>query len=71
MSLFAASRSAVDAMSSTVDTNSLRSPVAFLPMGDEPQYAHRPRILLVAWGLLLAHAAVLSAAAWWTLRRRR
>jgi hypothetical protein len=62
------SRAAVDALSATVDTNHLPM---LVPMPDEPQYAHTPRILLAAWAALVGQAFVFSAIAWLTLRRRR
>jgi ABC-type multidrug transport system ATPase subunit len=63
------SRAAVDAMSATVDTNSLSVPMNLLPA--EPQYAHTPAVVLSAWALLLAHTFLFSALAWGILRRRR
>ena len=60
-------RAAVDAMSATIDTNQLATPIW---MPDEPQYAHTSAILLAAWGLLALQCVGYSIAAWWTLQRR-
>ncbi|MBZ0234842.1 MAG: ATP-binding cassette domain-containing protein, partial [Deltaproteobacteria bacterium] len=68
VSWLVSARAAVDALSATVDTNHL--PI-LVPMPDEPQYAHTPRVLLTAWGALVGHALLFSAIAWATLRRRR
>jgi ABC-type multidrug transport system ATPase subunit len=64
------SRAAVDAMSSTVGSNALSTPM-MLPIPDEPEYAHEPRVLLMAWALLVGQALVFGAIAWLTLHRRR
>ncbi|MCX5744246.1 MAG: ABC transporter permease, partial [Proteobacteria bacterium] len=69
MSWMVSSRAAVDAMSAIVDTNHLASPLNLLP--DEPQYAHTPTLLLIAWGSMVAQAIVFGAIAWITLRRQR
>ncbi len=75
MSYFVSARAAVDAMSATVDTNKLLGPAmpfgGNMPLPDEPQYAHAPTVLLVAWGTIVAQALVFGAIAWVTLRRRR
>jgi ABC transport system ATP-binding/permease protein len=63
-------RAAVDAMSATVDTNALATPM-FVPVPDEPQYAHTAAILIRAWGVLAAQAAGFTALAWLALFRRR
>ncbi len=63
-------RAAVDAMSATINTNELATPM-LLPLPPEPQYAHEAGILLGAWGLLLAQTLVLSIAAWLALTRKR
>ena len=60
---------AVTAMSATADTNALKTPLNLVP--PEPAYAPEPRIVLAAWGLLLAQALGFTLIAWWTLRRRR
>ena len=70
MSYVVSSRAAVDAMSATIDTNALATPM-FVPVPDEPQYAHTQAILLTAWALLAGQALLFSAIAWWTLHRRR
>ena len=59
-------RAGVDALSAIVDLNRLPSP---LPLPYEPQYAHEPRIVLIAWAALLGQATLFSLAAWWTLRK--
>ncbi|HUQ03927.1 MAG TPA: ATP-binding cassette domain-containing protein [Kofleriaceae bacterium] len=61
-------RAAVDGLSATVDTNHL---TFLVPLPDEPQYAHTPRVLLIAWAALVGQAFLFSAIAWVTLRRRR
>lgn len=63
-------RAAVDAMSATINTNELATPM-LLPLPPEPQYAHEVAILLGAWGLLLAQTLVLATAAWFALTRKR
>ena len=68
ISTLVSSRAAVDALSATIDTNSLASPV---PLPDEPEYAHVQTILLHAWGLLAAQATLFTLAAWAGLRRGR
>ncbi len=62
------SRAAVDALSSIVDLNRLDTP---LPMPPEPDHAHEPRILLLAWGMIVGQALLFAAIAWWQLHRRR
>lgn len=69
LSYAVSSRAAVDAMSATVDTNALSSPMNLMPV--EPQYAHTQAVLLTAWGLLAAQTLVFALAAWWRLRTRR
>jgi len=69
LSYAVSSRAAVDAMSATVGTNALSSPMNLLR--DEPRYAHTSSVLLVAWGLLVAQTLVFAAAAWWRVRTRR
>ena len=69
ISRLVSARAAVDAMSATVDTNSLSVPLLALP--SEPQYAHTAAVLLQAWGMLIAQSLLFGALAWWTLRRRR
>ncbi len=59
-------RAGVDALSAIVDLNALPAP---LPLPYEPQYAHEPKIVLVAWAALVAQATLFSIAAWWKLRR--
>jgi ABC-type multidrug transport system ATPase subunit len=63
-------RAAVDAMSATVDTNNLATPM-FVPLPPEPQYAHDAATLLGAWGQLGAQALVFTILAWIVLYRRR
>jgi hypothetical protein len=67
ISWLVSARAAVDALSATVDTNHL---TLLIPLPDEPQYAHTPRILLAAWAALLGQGLLFSAIAWGTLRRR-
>jgi hypothetical protein len=62
------SRAAVDALSSIVDLNRLDTP---LPMPPEPDHAHEPRVLLLAWGMMLGQALLFAAIAWWQLHRRK
>lgn len=62
------SRAAVDALSSIVDLNRLETP---LPMPPEPDHAHEPRVLLIAWAMMLGQALLFAVIAWWQLRRRR
>jgi ABC-type multidrug transport system ATPase subunit len=69
LSYAVSSRAAVDAMSATVNTNQLSSPMNLLP--DEPQYAHTPAVLFTAWGLLVAQTLLFAALAWWRVRTRR
>jgi hypothetical protein len=72
LSYAVSSRAAVDAMSSTIDTNALSMPLPpFMTAPDEPQYAHTQAVLLTAWAMLVAQAVVFGAIAWWTLHRRR
>jgi hypothetical protein len=59
-------RAGVDALSAIVDLNALPAP---LPLPYEPQYAHEPKIVLVAWAALVGQATLFSVAAWWKLRR--
>ncbi len=61
-------RAAVDALSATADTNHLP---LLIPMPDEPQYAHTPRVLLVAWAVLVAQSLFFGAVAWLALKRPR
>ncbi len=68
VSWLVSSRAAVDALSATVDTNHL---TLLVPMPEEPQYAHTPRVLLTAWGALVGQALLFAAIAWGTVRRRR
>jgi len=70
MSYAVPARAAVDAMSATVNTNELATPL-LMPLPPEPQYAHELGILLGAWGLILAQTLVFSVAAWIALSRRR
>jgi ABC-type multidrug transport system ATPase subunit len=67
---------AVDAVSSTVDLNTLTipSPISTpfpLHLPYEPQYAHTHTALLTAWGFLVAQTIAFSLAAWIVLHRRR
>jgi len=62
-------RAAVDAMSATIDTNQLPTPL-LLPLPPEPQYAHQASVLVGAWGLLVVQALVFSAIAWLVLHRK-
>nr|MBA2544304.1 ATP-binding cassette domain-containing protein [Deltaproteobacteria bacterium] len=62
-------RAAVDAMSATLDTNALTTPL-FVPLPPEPQYAHEAAVLLGGWGLLWTQALVFTLLAWLALRRR-
>jgi ABC transport system ATP-binding/permease protein len=73
LSYLVSARSAVDAMSATVDSNALAMPLALarMPAPFEPQYAHEPAVLLVAWAVLAGHALVFTTIAWWVLYRRR
>jgi ABC-type multidrug transport system ATPase subunit len=58
-------RAGVDALSAAVDLNALPS---IIPLPYEPQYAHEPAIVLVAWAALAGQATLFSLAAWWKLR---
>jgi ABC transport system ATP-binding/permease protein len=62
------SRAAVDALSSIVDLNRLETP---LPMPVEPDHAHTPHMLLVAWGMIVGQALLFAVIAWWQLYRRK
>ncbi|MBV8761776.1 MAG: ATP-binding cassette domain-containing protein, partial [Deltaproteobacteria bacterium] len=62
------SRAAVDAMSSIVDLNRLETP---LPMPPEPDHAHEPRVLLLAWAMIVGQAVLFAVIAWWQLHRRK
>ena len=46
--------------------NDLPSPV---PLPYEPEHAHTPTILLVAWATLVVQSLVFSGLAWWKLRK--
>ena len=70
LSFAVSSRAAVDAMSATIDINALATPM-FVPLPEEPQYAHNAAVLLSAWTTLLGQAVVFGAIAWIVLRRRR
>jgi ABC transport system ATP-binding/permease protein len=59
-------RAGVDALSAIVDLNALPS---IIPLPYEPQYAHEPKVLLVAWAALAGQATLFSLAAWWKLRK--
>jgi ABC transport system ATP-binding/permease protein len=69
ISTLVSARAAVDAMSATVDTNSLSVPLLALP--SESQYAHTATVLCTAWGLLIAQSLLFGAVAWSVLRLRR
>jgi ABC-type proline/glycine betaine transport system ATPase subunit len=57
-------RAGVDALSAAVDLNALPT---LLPLPFEPQYAHEPQILWIAWAALAGQATLFSLAAWWKL----
>jgi ABC transport system ATP-binding/permease protein len=59
-------RAGVDALSASVDLNTLPS---IIPLPYEPQYAHDSKIMLTAWVALAGQATLFSLAAWWKLRR--
>ncbi|MEO8704980.1 MAG: ATP-binding cassette domain-containing protein [Kofleriaceae bacterium] len=63
-------RAAVDALSATVDTNALATPM-FVPLPEEPQYAHTSAVLLKAWGMLGIQTLAFTGIAWLALYRRR
>lgn len=70
MSYAVPARAAVDAMSATIDTNELSTPM-LMPLPAEPQYAHTLDVLLTAYGLILAQTLVFTLIAWVALIRKR
>jgi len=68
ISTLVSARAAVDAMSATVDTNQLSTPV-FMPL--EPQYAHSSSVVLAAWGMMALQVLGYASLAWIALRTRR
>ncbi len=69
MSYAVPARAAVDAMSATINTNELATPL-LMPIPPEPQYAHETGVLLTAWGLILAQTVVFTLIAWVALMRK-
>jgi ABC transport system ATP-binding/permease protein len=68
LSMAVAARAAVDALSATIDTNALSTPMNLIPA--EPRYAPVAATVLAAWGALVAQMVAFTALAWWALRRR-
>ena len=68
LSMAVAARAAVDALSATIDTNALSTPINLIPA--EPRYAPVAATVLVAWGALVAQMLAFTTLAWWALRRR-
>jgi hypothetical protein len=62
------SRAAVDALSAIADLNRLDTP---LPIPPEPEHAHTPHVLLVAWAAIGVQALAFAGIAWWKLHRAR
>ncbi|MDQ3365573.1 MAG: ABC transporter permease [Myxococcota bacterium] len=69
LSHLVSARAAVDALSATIDTNQLASPMNLMP--PEPHYAHTSAVVLRAWGILVAQTVAFTGAAWVSLHRRR
>jgi hypothetical protein len=62
------SRAAVDALSAIADLNRLDTP---LPIPPEPEHAHTPHVLLIAWAAIGVQALAFAGIAWWKLHRAR
>jgi len=70
MSYAVSARAAVDALSASVNTNSLAGP-AGLPLPDERHYASTPKVVIVAWITIVVQSLVFGAVAWLWLRTRK